>query len=259
MISLSKVLKSQNVIISQIPFSYSGFGESMFKLEVEQEKPKNDESQSQVKTIDQAEIEAKYKALWEEKGREIIKKANQEAEVIRQKARQEAELLKKQAYAYGYKEGSEQKLKEIGDCINMVEDTCREIKNSVSRQLEEYKKDLHMLAIEIASKILSRNIAKNDLAINELIKKTVAMAKNSPWIEVTLSKKLEQHLQIIEKELKGIALDSEIIIHFKDVPDGTCIVENSQGVIDASLETQLNNLKTLFSQIDPYGEVLKNA
>jgi len=256
--SFSKVLKSQDVNISQITLAIA---DTFRRKELPEglTQPETEEQETEIaEMIMGNDCEAQLEEQLELKSQAIINKANQEAALIIQKAQQEAALLKNQAYELGYLQGSEYKINEIHDCIAALDEGFRSLEISLDERMNNYEKNMHLLAIEIASKILHKNLAKNDLAMLELTKHAVGLVKSSPWIEVTLSNKLHKHLKFIEKELKVIAANSEMRINFQEVPADTCIVESLEGIIDASLSTQINNLKLLYQQIDPRGEVSHN-
>ena len=137
----------------------------------------------------------------------------------------------------------------IGRLIERIEDTVSEKRSAVEARLNEYEQMLVALSVEIASKVLQHKIEQDDSVLTELVRLTVNEARNSDWISVTLSDKLKMSLQELERIISPAIMDGRFEVITKNVPPGTCIVETPDGIVDASIETQINNLKNMIEHI----------
>lgn len=175
-----------------------------------------------------------------------------ETEGLRQRAHEDAENIKKEAYEQGYLEGSSAKQKEIEQCINEVGSVIAELCEQNKQYVTEYEKALKWFAVEIATKILSKKIEEDETEMTELVKQAVGTVKNADWISVQISQEMPKLLDTLAKELveprEANQLRTEVSM--KDIPKGSCIVETTEGLLDASISAQIENLKEFFRQAE---------
>lgn len=162
------------------------------------------------------------------------------------------EIGKNEGYDEGYKSGHqyiEEKLceqnkinvKEINDMIQMIE---KQKENIMSM----YESEIGKLSIDIAEKIMRQKIELKDNAICKIIESVIKDYKNVEWVKIYISDKDE--INIIEadksliKELKKISNDVKIEVK-NGLNEGSCIIETPDSIVDASIDTQLNNLKEI--------------
>jgi len=172
-----------------------------------------------------------------------------ERQLIISQAYKEAAGIQTQAYNEGLRKATEEKTAEISQAISRVESAVADIRNLVKSRLDEYEQILVDISAEIASKVLHRKIEQDDSVLTELVRTAVSEVRNSEWISVTLSDKLKMSLQELERTIRPAVMDGKLEVVTKNVPPGTCVVETPDGIVDASIETQINNLKNLLEQI----------
>lgn len=80
-----------------------------------------------------------------------------------------------------------------------------------------------------------------------LVKAAISTVKKSKWITVEISEQMAGLIQKLEQELRSVG-DDKVDVRPIDAPVGVCHVDTPDGVIDASLETQLENLRLYFEQ-----------
>ena len=181
----------------------------------------------------------------------ILLKTEQDRQQILHTARQQADEMAKHAYSEAYKKGYEQGLSdgfmtktgEIQGCIDSLISKIAEIEGAQSGFAAQYETDLKWVAIEIASKVLTTRIEQDDLVLKELVKTAVDSVKNAEWIRIELSQECAQLISQLRTEY---AQSMNISINATPTPAGTCMVETPSGKIDASVLTQLDNLKDYF-------------
>jgi flagellar biosynthesis/type III secretory pathway protein FliH len=187
--------------------------------------------------IDDDAMHQRLKLQLEEERDAIIKAANDEAGFIRN-----------QAYHEGYANGIAEKAGELEKLAGQTKSVLQEMNDSLQKRLAEFEENLTVIAVDITSKILARKIDSDDMILTDLIRKTAEETKNAEWIKITLSDKLSGVLKEIEKELRDGVSSGKLDVVAKEAPNGTCIVETQDGIIDASVYTQLENLKKYFAK-----------
>lgn len=163
------------------------------------------------------------------------------------KAGQEAELVKMRAYEEGLRESLEERRRTIGECVAQLEQLVSRIEGEQAGFFSEFESNLRWLALEIASRILNQRIGEDDLAAKSLIKAAMSTVKNAEWISVELSEKMAGLIDHLTQEVQQLG-DDHIQIRGVDAPMGTCVVDTPTERIDASVYTQLSNLKEYFSR-----------
>ncbi len=187
---------------------------------------------------------------------EIISEANENALRIinsaRISAQEEMAECKKKGYDEGYEAGeirisealhaqSEARMCELAEMLEKVEESKEEI-------ISKYEDNLSKLAIEIAEKIIRQKIDSNDNVISGIIRGAIKDYKNAEWIKVYISERDDSE-QIkadkdLIKELEGISKDVKFEVS-DDLRQGSVIVEMPDGLVDASVDTQLKNFKEM--------------
>ncbi len=202
----------------------------------------------------------------------ILKEAREEAAKIVSAARRNAQIeiadLKKRGYEDGYNAGKEigknkgydegyeegkidvlqklaeqnqVKLEELSDMIEKVEEEKEEIIN-------RYENGLSKLAIDIAEKIIKQKIDSKSNVISSIIKNVIKDYRNVEWVKVYISNKDDvisvQADKDLLKELRTISNDVKFEVT-EDLEEGSAIVETPDSVVDAGINTQLNNFKEM--------------
>ncbi len=159
---------------------------------------------------------------------------------------------RKRGYVEGYDAGeirisealhiqSEARMSELAEMLEKVEERKEEM-------ISEYEDNLSKLAIEIAEKIIRQKIDSNDNVISGIIRGAIKDYKNAEWIKVYISerddsKQIKADKDLI-KELEGISKDVKFEVS-DDLRQGSVIVEMPDGLVDASVDTQLKNFKEM--------------
>lgn len=163
--------------------------------------------------------------------RNLISRAQEEAIAIKEAAKQE-----------GYIEG-----------INIAKSDIDELKNKLS-EFYHYKDEVFdkvsgcilEIAVEIAKKIIKKEIENNSDATVSIIKEALEEV-NKTENKITL-KVMPKDVEIVREKVPEIISDSYYeaavtVIPDNNIKDGGVIIETSNGIIDASIETQLEIVK----------------
>lgn len=202
----------------------------------------------------------------------IIKDATNEALRIINTAKRNAQFeiadIKKRGYEEGYNAGFEigknkgyDEGYEIGldnikvelykineNKLNEINCMLEEIEKQKQSVISKYESEISKLSLSIAEKILRQKIELKDNAVSRIIESVIKDYKNVEWVKIYISDKddiiaIEADKSLIN-ELQKISNDVKIEVK-KDLDEGSCIIETPAGIVDASVDTQLNNLKEI--------------
>jgi len=114
--------------------------------------------------------------------------------------------------------------------------------------ISKYESEIGKLSIDIAEKILKQKFDLKDNTISKIIKSVIKDYKNVEWVKIYISsndevEKIEADKLLID-ELRKISNDVKIEAA-NDLSEGSCIIETPDSIVDASIDTQLNNLKEI--------------
>lgn len=181
---------------------------------------------------------------------QMLQEAEAERDGMLEKARQEAGNIRAEAWQSGYDEGARQKSEDIDVMLEHVGDVIDQLIDEHKAYMRRYEHELADFALEIASRILAKKVDEDDLALLELVRQSMAPLKEADWISIELCDELPQLIATLEQELEQDGQGPRVDILPRDVEADTLILQTSTNVTDASLSTQLKNLRELFEQAD---------
>ena len=198
----------------------------------------------------------------------ILADARRQAEQIKTSARisveQELDILREQARQEGYRDGfskgmsdaAEQGKKEREQQAQAQEERLAAFLEKASQQqddlLERSKDDMRDLAIAVAEKIVRVSLRSSGAVIAKMIQGATEKLKRREWVHIYVAGCDAPGLAKVTARLTPAlsALSDHIrIVPLTDEEAGTCIVEMPDTIIDASVSTQLSNIKTLLADI----------
>lgn len=190
-----------------------------------------------------------------EQATQIIGDASRQAQsdyaVLMERAHAEAEQLRQQAYQEGLSEGARAQLNEVRQCIVSLEQTVCKLEGEQAGFITEYEQNLKWFALEIASKILNKRIEKDNTEMIELVKEAVGAMQNSKWVTVEVSNSMPALFDVLIRTLRSADNGRRVDVRQISAPPGTCVIDTPGGVVDASVYTQLQNLKDYFENEQP--------
>ena len=114
--------------------------------------------------------------------------------------------------------------------------------------LRQYQEGLSALSLEIAQKVLDEAVINDANLMRPLVQKAVASVKNAEWISVEVSARLPGLVEELKTLLTGRPDLPRLDVTAAELPPGGCVVHTPEGMVDASVDTQLGNLAALFQQ-----------
>ncbi len=177
----------------------------------------------------------------------LLLETQAQCEALRRETAMEAVRLKQQAMEEGYGAALQEKRAEISGCIARVEALMIQLQQSLDDFLEQYRQDVGRLSLDIAGKVLDRRLEEDDFLLRDLVRRAVSAIKKADWIKVEISDQLPGLIEQLRKELDRA--DSRVDVEGRPVPRGHCVVQTPEGIVDASVATQLENLRETFHDI----------
>jgi len=179
----------------------------------------------------------------------IIAQANVEMQKILNEAALQAQQIKAEAYNEGAKQGFEEKKKLFENLALYISHSIEEIKKERNEFFAEYEKQLKYVAVDICEKIISHKIEDDDMIMYGVIKDAVRYARDAKWVKAEVSSELSGYVDSLEQELHLSGQNIDFI--FSDgIAKDTCILNTSDGLIDASVTVQLKNLREFINTLD---------
>lgn len=169
--------------------------------------------------------------------RTLISRAQEEAGTIRDGAAKE-----------GYKEGLEKAQEDVSQVKSAIEDFLK----AKAEVFEFIAPDILEISVDIARKIVKHEIEQNPQIILEKIKDVLnTISKDEMKVSIKVNpSQLELTKENIPEILSSIGLDARIHIISDDTMEvGSCVVQTSNGIVDATINTQLEIIKEAFKGI----------
>ena len=197
---------------------------------------------------------------------QILADARREADKILLQARDEADGKAKEVFAKargeGYQEGyvagmaqaaQESRQAREEQAARLEEEIHRFMEHAgvaLDRQMDQSVDDLRDLAMAVAEKVISVSLRSSADVIARMIQTAIDKRKKKEWVHIYIAecdaKRLTQLPASLTKALSSLS-DRVRIIPMADDESGTCIIEMPDEIIDASVSTQLSNLRTILN------------
>ncbi len=190
----------------------------------------------------------KKKEELEELSQRILKSANEQSAQILGAAREKAAALCEQAREQGYSEALEQTSAELRGAIDQVHALMEELSGRQQRFFEEYNLQLEDLAITVAEKLLFHTIAADPAQMADLVMQAVQSVKTEDWVTVEISDQMSGLMERIQQQYAAYLSRRPVEFSQKEQPRDACVVQTPSGITDASIATQLGNLRQLLHQ-----------
>ena len=164
------------------------------------------------------------------------------------RAKEEANTIKEAAAKEGYQEG----LETAKSDIEAVKNALVEFFNAKQEVYESIAPDILEISLDIAKKIIKKEISDNPEIILENIK-DIMKGLSKEETKITLKVNPSQ-VSMLKQEVPEVAsslgLEAKIyIVSDENVMEGGCIVTTTNGVIDATIESQLAIISEVLKEI----------
>lgn len=202
----------------------------------------------------------------------ILKQAREEAEQFVEQARaevqQELDGIRAGARDEGYREGYAQGIaKAMDDSVRDREATAARLEKEVKSFLEkaslardemlvQSREELLDLCLSVAEKVVRVSLKSSSEVIVRMIQTATERMKRQEWVHIYISGCDARQVAQISPALTTTlgALSQHIkVVPMGDDEGGTCIVETPEEIVDASVSTQMSNIRdVLYDQMGAY-------
>lgn len=165
------------------------------------------------------------------------------------RAAEEAENIKKSAFEEGYHAG----LKKSEADLEKLRVDIVEFMNARKEVFEYIAPDILEISVDIAKKIIKKELETDpQILLNTIIDVLKTISKNEPKIVIRVK---PQSVQFIKDTIPNITyeygIDSKInIVADPSIEDGGCVFQTNNGIVDASIDTQLEIIKKALSGLN---------
>ena len=194
-----------------------------------------------------------------EEVRRLLEDSRLEAEQIKSQAREEShEIGEREGYEKGYLDGYEKAQQEVENTLKKeadellleLRDLIASVEQKKREMLEQYKDDLRDIAISIAEQIIRVSLKSSGDIIKRMIISATEGIMSKEWVKIYIARcDAEMAVNGDSMLINSISYVSDhikIIVMENEAP-GTCILEFPDKVIDASTNTQIENIKEIIS------------
>lgn len=226
----------------------------------------NKKNSEEVKKSKEKKLEEKKDEDVDNISQTIIDDAKKEAEEILEKARLEAQEIKddafekghKEGYESGFKEGKEDVYKELKateerktlEYLNEIKQIINDVSVEKEKILANYKSNLIDIAVSVAEKIVQVSLKTSGEIIERMILSATERLASKEWVKIYISRTdaelmIEGGIDILYA-LSNLS-DNIKVIPMENEGQGTCIIEFPDEIIDASANTQVENIREIIS------------
>ena len=158
------------------------------------------------------------------------------------RAQEEADNIKKYAFDEGYRKGLEQASADI----EKFRADIRTFQGAPKEVFEYIAPDILEISVDIAKKIIKREVESDPQVLMNIIVDVLKSAlKNEPKVNIRINPQVANFVKdIIQDVTYQYGIDSKInIISDPSIEEGGCVFQTSNGIVDASIDTQLEIIK----------------
>ena len=158
------------------------------------------------------------------------------------RAQEESENIKRSAFEEGYRQGLEKANKDLETFRGQLAQFM-----SAKQDVFEYiAPDILEISVDIAKKIIKKELESDpQVLINTIIEVLRSISKSEQKITIRVR---PQSVQFIKDTIPNITyqygIDSKInIVADPSIEDGGCVFQTNNGIVDASIDTQIEIIK----------------
>ena len=158
------------------------------------------------------------------------------------RAQEEAENIKKSAFEEGYRRGLEQ----ASSDIEKFRASINQFMGAPKEVFEYVAPDILEISIDIAKKIIKKEVESDpQILVDTIIDVLKTVSKNEPKINIRVNPRASQFVKdTLPTVTYQYGIEAKInIISDPSVEEGGCVFQTINGIVDASIDTQLEIIK----------------
>ena len=181
----------------------------------------------------------------DEEARAIIDQATAEAEAMIASARQESESIRSAAYQEGYDAGFTELEDERAALAEKISGIQQDMEVRLDQSWTAMETEVLKLSVTIAKQIVRKQISENQGFVLDTIKIGLRQLKERQELKIRVSPDdyecVRSHKEDIASSVDGVR--SLEIIDDRRIDSGGCLIETTNGDLDARMETQFNEVE----------------
>lgn len=164
------------------------------------------------------------------------------------RAREEADSIREAASKEGYQQGLTQAVEDIAqvrEALNAFIGAPQEVFDYIAPEILE-------ISVDIAQKIIKKEVSQNpEIVLEKITEILKTLPKEEPKVTIRVNPmQVSIAKQSIPEILEAAGLDTKIVVlQDETVSDGGCIVTTNNGVIDATIESQIAIVKEALKEV----------
>lgn len=155
------------------------------------------------------------------------------------RAQEEAEQIKQSAYQEGFNAGLQQAQADLENFRN----TLGAFVGAEDRVFQEIAPNILSIAVDIAQKIIKTEVkADPQIVLNTVLDVLKTLSKNEPKITIRVNPVQVQYIKdTLPEEIRLMGMETKLsVLSDEGIMEGGCIVQTNNGMVDASIEAQLD-------------------
>ncbi len=160
----------------------------------------------------------------------------------------EKESSRNEGYAAGEKDATEKFKKELlqhQQWVKQFDSTIKNLKESYRQEIENLEKTIPKVASTVAEKIIQRETSEDSEIVIEQVKKAIRSLNDDKIFKIYLNPEDVDILKEVKSELapSSLGVKQAELIADDSISKGGCKLDTSAGQIDATIKSQLENIK----------------
>ena len=154
------------------------------------------------------------------------------------RAQDEAAQIKQSAYQEGYNAGLQQAQSDMENFRNVLS----AFMGAEERVFDEVAPNILAIALEIAQKIIKTEVKSDpQIVLDTVIDVLKTLPKNEPKIILRINPIQVQYMKdTLPEQIRLLGMETKLsILSDESIMEGGCIVQTNNGLVDASIEAQL--------------------
>ncbi|WP_196493848.1 flagellar assembly protein FliH [Ornithinibacillus caprae] len=179
----------------------------------------------------------------------IIQETKEEVEQEKinweQEKQQYIELAKQEGYQAGFNLGKDEGLAEYQGLIAQANSIIQSATNDYHTTIEKSEDSIVEMAVFVAEKILKQQITEKPETFLHIVREAIDSLKDKSSISIYLHPNNYEAVLQQKNELKQIVTNKAELSLYVDekATEGSCVIEHPFGKIDASIDTQLLQIR----------------
>lgn len=165
------------------------------------------------------------------------------------RAQEEAMSIKQSAYQEGYNVGLQQAQADLENFRN----TLGAFMGAEDRVFNEIAPNILPLAMEIAQKIIKTEVKTDpQIVLDTILDVLKTLSKNEPKIILRVNPMQVQYIKdTLPEQVRLLGMESKLsVLSDEAITEGGCIVQTNNGLVDASIEAQLDIVQNALRSIE---------